>query len=39
MFQFIGGVVIGIAIGVLAAIFWPAKWSRIVKEAGEEVKR
>ena len=39
MFELGIGIVIGYALGIATAIFWPAKWAKFVKESGEEVKR
>lgn len=36
--SFVIGVAFGIAIGVLAAVFWPERWAKVVRESGEELK-
>lgn len=39
MIEFIVGVIVGFAAGVTVAIMWPDRWSKITKEASEELKR
>lgn len=39
MFSFLIGCVVGIAIGILAAIFLPARWKKITDEAQEEINK
>lgn len=39
MIEFAVGVILGFALGITLAILWPERWSKITKEAGEEIKR